>query len=106
MPSLAFATAARALEAAQWLSDHLEVLGAGSVLAFLFAIVGAVALAPFFSVGQSEIEAAKPAQTASRLHDYLRRAALLVRLERACKRHVKHACSVRVTCVSLRVACV
>jgi high-affinity nickel-transport protein len=77
----AAAVGARILEAAHWLSDHLELLGAGSVAAFLIAILGAVALAPHFAVGQSEIDAAKQAQASSRLRDYLRRGEYIVRVD-------------------------
>ena len=75
------AIGARVLEAAHWLSDNLELLGAGSVVAFFVAIVGAVALAPYCTVGQSEIEAAKQAQASSRLRDYLHSGQYIVRVQ-------------------------
>jgi high-affinity nickel-transport protein len=74
------AVGARVLEAARWLSEHLELLGAGSVAAFFVAIVGAVVLAPYCTVGLSEIEAAKQAQGRSRLRNYLQRGEYIVRV--------------------------
>ena len=77
----AAAFGARLLEGARWLSDHLEVLGAGSVALFSVAIVGAVVLAPYCTVGQAEIDAAKQATERHRLRDYLQRGEYIVRVE-------------------------
>ena len=75
------AVGARVLEAAHWLSEHLELLGVGSVAAFFVAIVGAIAIAPYCTIGQSEIDAAKQAQASGRVRDYLRSGEYIVRVE-------------------------
>lgn len=75
------ALVARVLENAHWLSDHLELLGACSVAAFFVTIIGAVVLAPYCTVGQSEIDAAKQTSEKARLRDYLLRGDYIVRAE-------------------------
>ena len=64
-----------------WLSDHLELLGLGSVLAFVVAIAAAVTLAHRCTPSQKELELEAQSKVRTSLNDYLKRGEFIVRVD-------------------------
>ena len=68
-------------QAARWLSGHFELLGLGTVAAFLVAIALAVALAHRCTPSQPQIEAEEKEKLSRSLRDYVTRGEVIVRFE-------------------------